>query len=66
MPELHGPSEFGEILNSPERPLIVGGQAVNIWAEYFAPRNARVNAQRPFVSKDADIFGDRAIGPEAR
>ena len=61
MPEQHGPSEFGEILNSPERPLIVGGQAVNIWAEYFAPRNSRVNAQRPFVSKDADIFGDRAM-----
>lgn len=61
MPEQHGPSEFGEILNSPERPLIVGGQAVNIWAEYFAPRNVRVNAQRPFVSKDADIFGDRAM-----
>ena len=61
MPEQHGPSEFGGILNSPERPLIVGGQAVNIWAEYFAPRKARVSAQRPFVSKDADIFGDRAM-----
>lgn len=61
MPEQHGPSEFGEILNSPERPLIVGGQAVNIWAEYYAPGNARIEAQRPFVSKDADIFGDRAM-----
>jgi len=55
MPEQHEASEFGEILNSPEQPLIVGGQAVNIWAEYFAPRNAQVAAQRPFVSKDADI-----------
>lgn len=61
MPEQHGPSEFSEILNSPESPLIVGGQAVNIWAEYFAPRNAQIAAQRPFVSKDADIFGDRAM-----
>jgi hypothetical protein len=61
MPEQHGPAEFGEILNSPERPLIIGGQAVNIWAEYFAPTNARIAAQRPFVSKDADIYGDRAV-----
>lgn len=61
MPEQHEASEFGEILNSPERPLIVGGQAVNVWAEYFAPRNAQIAAQRPFVSKDADIFGDRAM-----
>ncbi|MEO7799439.1 MAG: hypothetical protein ABIY47_17120 [Opitutaceae bacterium] len=61
MPESQGPSAFSEILNSPERPLVVGGQAVNIWAEYFAPRNTRIAAQRPFVSKDADIFGDRAL-----
>jgi hypothetical protein len=61
MPEQHGPAEFGEILNSPDRPLIVGGQAVNVWAEYFAPRNAQLAAQHPFVSKDADIFGDRAL-----
>ncbi len=61
MPERHEASEFGEILNSPEQPLIVGGQAVNIWAEYFAPQNAKIAAQRPFVSKDADIFGDRAL-----
>jgi len=25
MPEQHGPAEFGEILNSPEHPIIVGG-----------------------------------------
>ena len=61
MSEQHGPAEFGEILSSPERPLIVGGQAVNVWAEYFAPRNAQIAAQQPFVSKDADIFGDRAL-----
>jgi hypothetical protein len=61
MPEQHGPAEFGEILNSPERPLIIGGQAVNIWAEYFAPANARIAAQRPFVSKDADIYADRGV-----
>jgi hypothetical protein len=61
MPEQYEPSEFSEILNSPERPLIVGGQAVNLWAEFFAPRNAKLRALRPFVSKDADIFGDRTL-----
>lgn len=61
MSEQHGPAEFGEILNAPEHPLIVGGQAVNVWAEYFALRNPQIAAQQPFVSKDADIFGDRAL-----
>lgn len=55
------PAEFAEILNSAERPLIVGGQAVNVWAEYYSATNTRLAAQRPFVSKDADILGDRAM-----
>lgn len=33
--------------------------AVIIWAEFFAPRNERIDALRPFVSKDADIVGTR-------
>lgn len=61
MPDQHGPAEFAEVLNAPERPLIVGGQAVNVWAEYFAPHNPMLARQRPFVSKDADILGDRTI-----
>jgi hypothetical protein len=59
MPDQHGPAEFAEVLNAPEQPLIVGGQAVNVWAEYFAPHNPMLARQRPFVSKDADILGDR-------
>jgi hypothetical protein len=61
MPSQHQPTEFSDILNSPARPLIIGGQAVNIWAEYYAVHNPRLAAQRPFVSKDADIFGDRTL-----
>ena len=61
MPEQHGPADFGEILSSPQRPLIVGGQAVNVWAEYFALKNPQLAGQRPFVSKDADILGDRSL-----
>jgi hypothetical protein len=33
MDRQHGAAEFSEILNSPDHPLIVGGQAVNVWAE---------------------------------
>jgi len=61
MPEQYGPAEFAEILSSPERPLIVGGQAVNVWAEYFAPKNTHIARQRPFVSKDADIYAGRDL-----
>jgi hypothetical protein len=61
MADGYGPAEFSEVLNSPERPLIVGGQAVNVWAEYFALNNAHLATQRPFVSKDADIYGNREI-----
>lgn len=61
MSEQHGPAEFGEILNSPEHPLIVGGQAPTFGRNTSPPRNAQIAAQQPFVSKDADIFGDRAL-----
>lgn len=61
MPEQYTPAEFAEILSSPDRPLIVGGQAVNVWAEYFATKNPHIAAQRPFVSKDADIFAERDL-----
>lgn len=61
MAEQHRPGEFAEILASPERPLIVGGQAVNIWAEHYSVHDAKLAAQSPFLSKDADIMGDRAL-----
>lgn len=55
------PADFAEILCGPELPLIVGGQAVNLWAELYAPELAGLEEHRPFVSKDADIYGDRAL-----
>jgi hypothetical protein len=39
----------------------VGGQAVNIWADFYSRVDARLDALRPFVSKDADVYGDRAM-----
>jgi len=61
MAEPREPSDFAEILTLPESPLLVGGQAVNVWAEHFASRDSRLEAYRPFISKDADVFGDQAL-----
>ncbi len=36
--------------------LLVGGQAVNLWAMYYGPRTA---AMAPFVSRDVEVLGDR-------
>ncbi len=55
------PDEFGDILRSPEKPLIVGGQAVNLWAYYYSFTDEQLAKQQPFMSKDADILGDRAM-----
>jgi hypothetical protein len=61
MPEQHPPSAFEEIFASPERPIIVGGQAVNLWAEHYSQLDPFIKTLGPFVSKDADIFGTRDL-----
>jgi hypothetical protein len=61
MAEPRRPSDFAEILGGPELPLIVGGQAVNIWAEIYAQASPGLEAFEPFSSRDADILGNRAL-----
>jgi hypothetical protein len=61
MAEQRKPGDFDEVLCLPEQPLIVGGQAVNIWADFYSRVDASLDALRPFVSKDADVYGDRAM-----
>ena len=39
--------------------IIVGGQAVNIWAAYYLPREPRLRAHLPFTSKDLDVVGTK-------
>jgi len=42
--------------------VLVGGQAVNFWAELYAPRVPAIDREAPFTSKDIDFCGDvRAV-----
>jgi len=50
------PADFAPLLATKEPLLLVGGQAVNLWALYYKDRTADL---APFVSRDADILGDR-------
>lgn len=61
MPERHTPSDFAEILAGDDPPLIVGGQAVNLWAEIYASQSAELDQYAPFTSSDADIYGTRIL-----
>jgi hypothetical protein len=40
--------------------ILIGGQAINIWASYYMARAAELQAEGPFTSKDIDFLGDRA------
>lgn len=50
---------FNSILASAElKPVIVGGQAVNLWANIFLPTSPELNELAPFTSGDGDVLGD--------
>jgi hypothetical protein len=50
------PKDFAPLLATKEPVLLVGGQAVNLWATYYETRTAGL---APFVSRDVDVLGDR-------
>ncbi len=50
------PTDFARLLATKEPVLLVGGQAVNLWALYYKERTTDL---APFVSRDADVLGDR-------
>jgi hypothetical protein len=58
------PADFADILCGDELPLIVGGQAVNLWAEVYHAALPALESFAPFVSKDADIYGTRALAEQ--
>lgn len=50
------PADFAALLDTDVPILLVGGQAVNLWALYYKDRTSDL---APFVSRDADVLGDR-------
>jgi hypothetical protein len=58
-----GLEPFREILGQRDltgRPfVVVGGQAVNIWANYYLPREPRLQMYLPFTSKDLDVVATK-------
>lgn len=53
--------DIASILGDDERAFIVGGQALNLWAEYYSLVAPELAAFRPFTSKDIDYFGQVAV-----
>lgn len=41
--------------------IIVGGQAVNFWAERYVGRLPTLGSEAPFTSKDLDFCGDHSV-----
>jgi hypothetical protein len=50
------PGDFARVLATTEPLLLIGGQAINLWALYYEDRTRDL---APFVSRDADVLGDR-------
>jgi hypothetical protein len=50
------PADFAALLDTEVPVLLVGGQAVNLWALYYKDRTSDL---APFVSRDADVLGDQ-------
>lgn len=46
-----------EKVPSPDEPILVGGQALNYWAEYYAVRDDTLREFAPFTSRDVDFLG---------
>ncbi|MEX2381053.1 MAG: hypothetical protein WD490_01605 [Opitutales bacterium] len=53
-----GPEAIASFLRTTNPLLLVGGQAVNLWALHYRERVADL---APFVSRDVDVLGDRAV-----
>jgi hypothetical protein len=56
--------QFSEVLKIRDETgqpyLLIGGQAVNYWAERYASADPRLEKLRPFTSQDIDFKGTRA------
>jgi hypothetical protein len=43
------------------RPVLVGGQAVNFWAQLYADKLPELKPWQPFLSKDCDVYGNYKV-----
>ena len=50
--------DIASVLTLEDGAFVIGGQALNLWAEYYAKAD-ELAAYRPFTSKDIDYFGFR-------
>jgi hypothetical protein len=58
--EVHDYEQIIQATIDGKKPLVVGGQAVNIWAlNYESQIAADLVHYRPFMSKDIDLYGSR-------
>lgn len=53
-----GIESFNAILTQEPRPLVVGGQAVSIWAKTYVGDDLELQKLQPFLSKDCDLYGN--------
>lgn len=51
-------SDFEWVLCQAPLPLLVGGQAVNLWAMVYARESEILAELEPFLSRDCDLYGD--------
>lgn len=58
---LHQFSEVFKVRDAAGQPyVLVGGQAVNYWAEHYLSQEPGLNSLRPFTSEDIDFKGNHA------
>jgi len=50
------PDDFDELFSFERKPVLVGGQAVNVYAEMYSDISEDISRLSPFVSKDADVL----------
>ena len=57
-------SEYAVVLRAaeslPTPQVIIGGQAVSIWAERYLPGEPELGKYLPFTSKDLDLLGNKS------
>jgi len=56
----HTPEDYAPVLAAPAQPLVIGGQAINLWGTLYGATVPAIAALAPFLSHDADIIADAA------